>query len=235
MTSSLLLRFLFGIPGIWRWSPYSLFLWFPPMSLCFPCIFHSFLTIGSERPRSASLRSPPRGGWNLKAVLLFKFDWQVSFQQFSIELGIDFGTLGHWFSSIWGGLGPRFWGLETMFNTILLFYSFFPPLGIDFPRFWGPFGAPFSIKNRTLFHLIFNTHFNIVFFIDLGWFGGRFWTNCSIIFSSFSRNAKTLKIDDSTRKMLDFSRSGKSNFDDFAIFFRYHFLYHFFHRFFIDF
>ena len=85
------------------------------------------------------------------------------FQWFSIDLGIDFGTLGHWFSSIWGGPGPRFWGLETMFNTIPNLCSFFPPLGFDFPRFWGPFGARFSIKNQSLFHLIFNTHFNIVF------------------------------------------------------------------------
>ena len=145
MTSSLLLRFPFGIPGIWRWIPYSLFLWFPPMSLCFPCIFHSFLTIGSERPRSASLRSPSRGGWNLKAVLLFKVHWQVSFS-----------TIFHW-------CGHRFWYLGASIflhfgrsrASILRSWDHVQ-YHIHFLLLLSPFGLRFSLILGSLWGSIFD-------------------------------------------------------------------------------
>ena len=46
-----------------------------------------------------------------------------------------------------------------MFNTILLF----SPFGVRLSLIWGSLWGSFLNKNRTRFHLILNTHFNIVF------------------------------------------------------------------------
>ena len=71
--------------------------------------------------------------------------------------------------------------------------------------------------------------------MDLEWFWLRFWRYFWFDFRMLCACVKTTKIGDSTKVLLDFSRSGATDFDDFRTIVSYHFPQLFLNQFWFDF